>query len=210
VSVFLNVRQKIAIGISAGVIFMSFAFVLSAPAPVTPVIPLLPGDPVPSASAEIPVAVPLPVVEGETLEETLVRVDQRKAAVASDMAMALVAQVATTDYRKGPEEIIQAIRGYTSNPVLQQVAGILNSVDWDSVRKEKYWLHAEIVSVEPLAPASSRTLVPTKVRIVVDLFEVDPNPEIPVKVVGQQTWEVGVGQGEGKNGWVATSLALID
>lgn len=203
-NIFLNNRQKAAIGISVLVIIASWGFLALGPKAQTTVdIPVAP-VPVPTQTTPsvAPSASPTP-----DINEEYKRIDDIKARAAVDMAMALVAQVATIDYRQTPEQVIQGIRPMASATVLSQVGERFININWPDIQKRKYWLHAEVVESEPLAPAGSTSNVPTKVRITVDLFEVDSKGDL--NPVGRQIWEVGVGQGEGKNGWLATELKEV-
>lgn len=204
-NIFLNNRQKAVIGVSAFVIVGSIAFVALAPKSA-PVATPTTSEPVPTqtetAAPVEPTASPTP-----DINEEYKRIDDIKARAAVDMAMALVAQTAAIDYRKTPEQVIQGLRPMASTTVLTQVSERLLAIDWEDIKRRQYWLHAEIVEAEPLAPSGSTSNVPTKVRITVDLFEVTPSQEL--KPAGRQIWEVGVGQGEGKNGWLATELKEI-
>lgn len=204
-NILLNNRQKAVIGVSALVIVGSWAFLAIAPKSSPQALP----TPVPTVpSSTTPAVAPTPTPSATPdINEEYKRIDDIKARAAVDMAMALVAQVAAIDYRQTPEQIIQGIRPMASQTVLAQVGERLSQMNWDDIQKRKYWLHAEIVESEPLAPSGSTSNVPTKVRIVVDLFEVNASQDL--KPVGRQTWEVGVGQGEGKNGWLATDLKEI-
>jgi len=203
-NILLNKRQKLAIGISAVVIVGSWGFLALAPKSESP-LEALP-VPVPVATETTapvePSASPTP-----DINEEYKRIDDIKARAAVDMAMALVAQVAAIDYRQTPEQVIQGIRPMASATVLSQVGERFLAMNWDDIQKRKYWLHAEVVESEPLAPSGSTSNVPTKVRITVDLFEVNVNGDL--NPVGRQVWEVGVGQGEGKNGWLATELKEV-
>lgn len=203
-NILLNTRQKAVIGVSALVILGSWTFLAIAPKGDVPV-----PTPVPSVPTNTQPAVtdsPTPSATPDINDEYK-RIDDIKARAAVDMAMALVAQIATINYQQTPEQMIQAIRPMASQTVLAQVGERLMSLDWKDIERRKYWLHAEIVESEPLAPSGSTSNVPTKVRVTVDLFEVGADRDL--KPMGRQTWEVGVGQGEGKNGWLATDLKEI-
>lgn len=203
-NILLNNRQKAVIGISALVIVGSWGFLALAPKGDAP--QNIAPTPVPvSTESAVPVepsASPTP-----DINEEYKRIDDIKSRAAVDMAMALVAQVAAIDYRQTPEQVIQGIRPMASATVLAQVGERFQTMNWADIQKRKYWLHAEVVESEPLAPAGSTSNVPTKVRITVDLFEVNINGDL--NPVGRQVWEVGVGQGEGKNGWLATELKEV-
>lgn len=203
-NIFLNNRQKVAIGISVLVIVGSWGFLALGPKAQTPLDTSLVPVPVPTQSNTVvdPSASPTP-----DINEEYKRIDDIKARAAVDMAMALVAQVATIDYRQTPEQVIQGIRPMASATVLAQVGERFLNMNWPDIQKRKYWLHAEVVESEPLAPSGSTSNVPTKVRITVDLFEVNASGDL--NPVGRQIWEVGVGQGEGKNGWLATELKEV-
>jgi hypothetical protein len=202
--ILLNSRQKVAIGVSALVIVGSWGFLALAPQSGTPVDVTQVPVPVPSEKPDTatPSASPTP-----DINEEYKRIDDLKAGAALDMGMALVAQVAAIDYKQSPEQVIQAIRPYASTTVLAQVGERFLAMNWADIEKRKYWLHAEVVNAEPLAPAGSTSNVPTKVRITVDLFEVNSKGDL--NPMGRQIWEVDVGQGEGKNGWLATGLREV-
>lgn len=205
-NILLNNRQKAVIGVSALVVVGSFTFLALAPkgAPVAiptnaPVVP----TPVETVAPVAPSASPTP-----DINEEYKRIDDIKSRAAVDMAMTLVVQSASIDYRQSPEQVIQALRAMTSVTVLNQVGERLMKLNWEDIKARKYWLLAEVVLAEPLAPSGSTSEVPTKVRVTVDLFEVSSSSQ-DLKPVGRQIWEVGVGQGEGKNGWLATDLKEI-
>lgn len=203
-NIFLNARQKVVIAVSALVIVGSIAFVALAPRAVP-----VAESPVPPVPTSSPSATPIAPEASPTpdFNQEYERIDGVKANAAVDMAMALVAQVAAIDFRQSPEQVIQSIRPMASSPVMDQVAERLQSMDWDDIQKRQYWLHAEVVATESFIIEGSGSKVPSMVRVTVDLFDVPVSGDL--KPAGSQVWEVGVGQGEGKNGWLATSLKKI-